>query len=296
MPEWEPDCWIQTTKPTQEELLDLEERFGAPLDFLQDVEDAEERPRTETESGWLLTLIRVPNKEINEDGDAVFQTVPLAILVHGDVFITICHSKIEQLDDFIRYSNRKNMEDRLRLDLMLSLFLSSSVWYLKYLKQMNVMMKAAEESLEESMENEQLQRLMRLEKFLIYFITSLRGNEIVMMRLKKHLRHFAFDEDLFDDVEIELTQAYTTANIYSEILERQRESYASIISNNLNVTMKRLTTITILLMLPTCVSGFFGMNVPNGWETWVWAFPIILCGTILLSTLCYLWFKHKKLF
>lgn len=295
LPEWESDCWIQVTKPSQEELGDLERRFGAPMDFVQDVEDNEERPRTESESGWLMTLIRVPNKVLDEDGEPVFSTVPLAILIHGEIFISICYFKTEMVDDFIRYTIRKNIEDRQRYDLMLSLFLSSSVWYLKYLKQMNTMMKSAEEALEESMDNDELQKMMRIEKFLVYFVTSMRGNEVVMVRLKKHLRHLPYDEDLLDDVEIELQQAYATANIYSEVLERQRESYASIISNNLNVIMKRLTAITIILMIPAAVSGFFGMNVPNGMEEWMPAFPLILLLTCIISIFAYYGFKKKDL-
>lgn len=296
LPEWQSDCWVQVTKPTNEELEDLERRFNAPMDFIQDVEDTEERPRTESEGGWLMTLIRVPNKEIDEDGDSIYSTVPLALLVHGEVFISICHYKSEMIDDFIRWTNRKMIEERQRYDLMLSLFLSSSVWYLKYLKQMNVMMKRAEEALEESMENDQLQQMMRIEKFLVYFITSMRGNEVVLVRLKKHLRHLPYDEDLLDDVEVELQQAYTTANIYSDILERQRSSYASIISNNLNAIMKRLTTITIILMIPAAISGFFGMNVPNGMETWLWAFPIILLFTIVAIIISYWFFKKQNMF
>ena len=130
LPEWESDCWVQVTQPSQDELSDLESRFGAPMDFIQDVEDTEERPRTESESGWLMTLIRVPNKELDEDGDPIFSTVPLAILIHSEIFITICYYKTEMIDDFIRYTIRKQFEDRQRYDLMLSLFLSSSVWYL----------------------------------------------------------------------------------------------------------------------------------------------------------------------
>jgi len=295
LPEWESDCWIQVTQPTQEELGDLESRFGAPMDFIQDVEDTEERPRTESESGWLMTLIRVPNKEFDEDGNPVFSTFPLALLVHGEIFITICYFKAEMIDDFIRYTIRKNIEERTRYDLMLSIFLSSSVWYLKYLKQMNVMMKSAEDALEDSMENEQLQKMMRIEKFLVYFVTSMRGNEVVMVRLKKHLRHLPYDEDLLDDVEIELQQAYATANIYSEVLERQRESYSSIISNNLNVIMKRLTAITIILMIPAAIGGFFGMNVPNGMESWNPAFALILLATAVISVIAYLFFKKRDL-
>lgn len=294
--EWQSDCWVQVTSPSRKELEDLEQRFNAPMDFMQDVEDAEERPRTESESGWLMTLIRVPNKEVDEDGDAIYSTVPLAILVHGDVFISICYYRNEMVTDFIRWTNRKMIEERERYDLMLSLFLSSSVWYLKYLKQMNILMKSAEEALEESMDNDRLQQMMRIEKFLVYFITSIRGNEVVLVRLKKHLRHLPYDEDLLDDVEVELQQAYVTANIYSEVLERQRSSYSSIISNNLNAIMKRLTTITIILMIPAAISGFFGMNVPNGMEAWWPAFPAILVATLLAILISYLYFKKKNLF
>ncbi|MBP5716400.1 MAG: magnesium transporter CorA family protein [Bacteroidales bacterium] len=294
--EWESDCWVQVTNPTQSELDDLEHKFDAPMDFIQDVEDNEERPRTESEGGWLMTLLRVPNKEVNEDGASIYSTIPMAILVHGDIFISVCYYRNEMVGDFIRWTNRKMIEERERYDLMLSLFLSSSVWYLKYLKQMNIMMKAAEEALEDSMDNDRLQQMMRIEKFLVYFITSLRGNEVVLVRLKKHLRHLSYDEDLLDDVEVELQQAYTTANIYSEVLERQRSSYSSIISNNLNAIMKRLTTITIILMIPAAISGFFGMNVPNGMESWWPAFPTICVVTTLLILICCLIFKKKDLF
>lgn len=296
LPEWQSNCWVQVTSPSHEELEDLERRFDAPMDFIQDVEDTEERPRTESESGWLMTLIRVPNKELDEDGEAIYSTIPLAILVHGEIFITVSYTRNEMVNDFIRWTNRKMIEERESYNLLLSLFLSSSVWYLKYLKQMNIMMKAAEEALEESMDNDRLEQMMRIEKFLVYFITSIRGNEVVLVRLKKHLRHLKFDEDLLDDVEVELQQAYVTANIYSEVLERQRSSYSSIISNNLNAIMKRLTTITIILMIPAAISGFFGMNVPNGMEEWGPAFLVILIFTAILILISYFFFKKKNLF
>ena len=152
------------------------------------------------------------------------------------------------------------------------------------------------DKVQDSMDNDRLQQMMRIEKFLVYFITSLRGNEVVLVRLKKHLRHLPFDEDLLDDVEVELQQAYTTANIYSEVLERQRSSYSSIISNNLNAIMKRLTTITIILMIPAAISGFFGMNVPNGMEHWWPAFICIVVFTLVLIIISYVIFKRKNLF
>lgn len=294
--EWEPDCWVKVTKPSSEELSQLEECFNAPIDFMQDIEDVEERPRTESDSGWLMTLLRIPNKEIDADGDPHYNTLPMGVLVRGDVFITICYFPTEMVADFIKWTNRKNIAERTRYDLCLSLFLSSSVWYLKYLKQINAQMKSAEDALEESMDNDELLRIMQIEKYLVYFITSMRGNEVVLVRLKKHLRHLPYDEDLLDDVEVELQQAFTTANIYSNILERQQSSYSSIISNSLNAIMKRLTVITIILMIPTGISSFFGMNLRNGIESWIWGFPLVVILTIFVSIIGYVTFKKQKLF
>jgi magnesium transporter len=179
--------------------------------------------------------------------------------------------------------------------MMLSILLSSSVWYLKYLKQMNTMMKIAEERLEKSMDNDELQKMMSLDKYLIYFITSLRGNEMVLMRLKKILRTMPYDEDLLDDVEIEMQQAYDTATIYSKILDRQQNAYSSIIGNNMNVIMRTLTVITIILMVPTGIAGFYGMNVPNGMESWRWGFLFSILVSIILSILIYVYLKRKRL-
>ena len=199
------------------------------------------------------------------------------------------------LSDFIQWSNRRHNPERRGYDLMLSILLSSSVWYLKYLKQMNIMMKTAEERLEESMDNDELQKMMGLGKYLIYFITSLRGNEMVLMRLKKVLRSATYDEDLLDDAEIEMQQAYDTATIYSKILDRQQSAYSSIIGNNMNVIMRTLTVITIILMVPTGIAGFYGMNVPNGMESWRWGFVFSILLSIILSIVIYVYLKRKRL-
>ena len=130
---------------------------------------------------------------------------------------------------------------------------------------------------------------------MIYFINSLRGNELLLLRLRKHLRLVEHDEDLFDDVEIETQQAYDTAMIYSNILERQQSGYSSIIGNNMNVIMRTLTVITIILMVPTGIAGYYGMNVPNGMESWAWGFPLAIVLSIVLSIVIYYYLKKRKL-
>ena len=293
--QWKSGCWIRVTKPTADDLAVLKERFAVP-DFTHDAEDIEERPRVDHENNWTLVFIRIPNRNLDEDGETMFTTAPMAVLIRDDVFITVNYFENEVLDDFISWSQRRHLNSCKGYDLLLSLMLSTSVWYLKYLKQMNTMMSAAEERLEQKMDNDELMRTMGLSKFLIYFITSLKGNMTVLARLKKRLRTLPHDEDLFEDVEIETQQALDTASIYNDILERQQETYSSVIGNNLNRIMKTLTVVTILLMIPTVVAGYYGMNVPNGLESrWV-GFPLAVIISLLLMAIGYAFIRHSKFF
>ena len=294
--QWKSGCWVKVTSPTDDELAILKERFAVPMDFIHDADDVEERPRVDHEDNWLLVFVRVPTKSIDEDGDTIFSTAPLAILIRDDVFITVSYYRNEVLDDFIRWSRRRRMNAVKPFDLLLSLMLSTSVWYLKYLKQMNVMMNAAEDRLDEKMDNDELMRMMGLGKFLIYFITSIKGNSTVLARLKMRLRSLPHDEDLLEDVEIETQQALDTAVIYSNILDRQQEAYSSVIGNNLNRIMKTLTVVTILLMIPTVIAGYYGMNVPNGMESWWLGFPFAVAISIVMMGICYFFIRHSKFF
>ncbi|MBR1727790.1 MAG: magnesium transporter CorA family protein [Muribaculaceae bacterium] len=293
--DWTPNAWVRVDNPTADELDLLESRWQAPLDFVRDAADADERPRVDDEDQWLAVIVRIPSRSVDADGDTDFHTRPLAILMRADVLITVSFFDNEVLDDFVQWSNRRHQPERRGMDMVLSMLLSSSVWYLKYLKQMNIMMKQVETRLEKSMDNDELLKMMGLGKYLIYFITSLRGNEVVLMRLKKRLRSIPYDEDLLYDVDIEMQQAYDTANIYSQILDRQQSSYSSVIGNNMNVIMRTLTVITIILMVPTGIAGFYGMNVPNGMEAWAWGFLFALALSVIFSVLIYVYLKRKRL-
>jgi len=294
--QWKSGCWIKVNDPTDDDLSVLKERFDVPLDFNHDAQDIEERPRVDHEDNWTLVFVRVPCKSIDEDGETVFSTAPMAVLIRDDVFITVNYYETEVLDDFISWSQRRHMNACKGYDLLLSLMLSTSVWYLKYLKQMNGMMTAAEERLERKMDNDELMRTMGLGKFLIYFITSLKGNTTVLARLKMRLRMVPHDDDLLEDVEIETQQALDTASIYNDILDRQQEAYSSVIGNNLNRIMKTLTVVTILLMIPTVIAGYYGMNVPNGMEAWSWGFPLAIAISVLLMAIGYAFIRHSKHF
>ena len=292
---WEPNCWINVVSPTQDDLRYLIDEMGIPEAFIDDIADVDERSRLEVGDGWTLMIMRIPFKSV--DTSIPFITVPLGIIVKEDVFVTVCYYETEMIPDFINYVIRKNLEIANNWDLVFRLFLSSSVWYLKYLKQINAQMHMAEVELERSIRNEELQRLLKIEKSLVFFITSLRGNDNLLIKMKtlKVQRQF-FDDDLVEDVEIELRQAQDSARIYSDILSGTMDAYASVISNNLNIVMKRLTSISIILMLPTLIASLYGMNVPNSLEENPYGFLIVIVISILFSVFGFIVFKWRHWF
>ena len=184
-----------------------------------------------------------------------------------------------------------------KYELILRLIHSSAVWFLKYLKQINNEITLAEKALEKSIRNEDLLRLMKLEKSLVYFNTSIRGNEVMLTRLQNIFQEPEYvDKELLEDVDIELKQAHHTVNIYSDILTGTMDAFASIISNNVNTIMKRMTSISIILMVPTLIASFYGMNVPVAGEELPYAFTLIVIVSLLLSGLSFYIFRRIKWF
>lgn len=290
---WQPDCWINVVMPTQDDLRYLTDDLSIPRAFLSDIEDVDERPRMETEDGWTLMILRIPYRDTQND--IPYITVPLGMIMNDHYFVTVCHYQTDMLPDFLLYMRRKCLTVRGNWDLLFRLFLSSSVWYLKYLKQLNNQSRAVEKELERSIQNAELQRLLKIEKSLVFFITSLRGNDNLLIKLKnlKTQRQF-FDADLVEDVEIELRQAQDTARIYSDILSGTMDAFASVISNNLNVIMKRMTAISLLLMIPTLIASLYGMNVHNGLEDSHYGLFVIAVISIGFSVLSFWMFRKKS--
>ena len=201
------------------------------------------------------------------------------------------------IPDFIEHTRRKGIEVRNKLDLIFRLIYSSAVWFLKYLKQINIDITAAEKELERSIRNEDLLRLMKLQKTLVYFNTSIRGNEVMIGKLKTIFQDTDYlDEELVEDVIIELKQAFNTVNIYSDILTGTMDAFASIISNNVNAIMKRMTSLSITLMIPTLIASFYGMNVDIHLEEMPHAFLLIILVSVFLSALSFVIFRKIKWF
>ena len=292
--EWQPNCWIQVTCPTDEDQRLLEDEFKIPDYFLSDISDTDERARYEYDDGWMLIILRIPYvKEIRSR--TPYTTVPLGIIHKRDVTITVCYYETNMMIDFVSYQQKRNEGFTDYVDMIFRLFLSSAVWYLKRLKQINSLIEKAKRNLDHGVNNESLIGLSRLQDSLTYFITSIRGNENLLSKLKFKLQVDELDADLIEDVNIEMTQARETTSIYSDILESTMDTYSSIINNNMNTTMRTLTSISIVMMLPTLISSFFGMNLLNGMEDNPYGFVIAIIISIIVSGLSWGFLRYKRL-
>ncbi len=292
--EWQPNCWIQVTCPTEEDQRVLEDQFQIPDYFLSDISDADERARYEYDDGWMLIILRIPYvKEVRSR--TPYTTVPLGIIHKRDVTITVCYYETNMMIDFVSFQQKRNEGFTDYVDMIFRLFLSSAVWYLKRLKQISMLIDKAKRNLDREVNNESLIGLSRLQDSLTYFTTSIRGNENLLQKLKFKLQIDELDADLIEDVNIEMTQARETTNIYSNILESTMDTYQSIINNNMNTIMRTLTSVTIILMLPTLVASFFGMNLINGMEQSPVGFIIAIVLSIVISVISWLIFRHKRL-
>ena len=292
--EWQPNCWIQVTCPTDEDQRLLEEEFKIPDYFLSDISDTDERARYEYDDGWMLIILRIPYvKEIRSR--TPYTTVPLGIIHKCDVTITVCFYETNMMIDFVSYQQKRGEGFTDYVDMIFRLFLSSAVWYLKRLKQINSLIEKAKRNLDHGVNNESLIGLSRLQDSLTYFITSIRGNENLLSKLKFKLQVDELDADLIEDVNIEMTQARETTSIYSDILESTMDTYSSIINNNMNTTMRTLTSISIVMMLPTLISSFFGMNLVNGMEESPYGFALALVISFVVSGLTWGFLRYKRL-
>ncbi len=292
--EWQPNCWIQVTCPTEEDQQELEERFQIPDYFLQDVSDTDERARYEYDDGWMLIILRIPYvKEIRSR--TPYTTVPLGIIHKRDVTITVCYYETNMMIDFVSYQQKRGSGFTDYVDLTFRLFLSSAVWYLKRLKQISTLIEKAKHNLDHEVNNESLIGLSRLQDSLTYFITSIRGNENLLAKLKFKLQVDELDADLIEDVNIEMTQARETTSIYANILESTMDTYSSIINNNVNTVMKTLTSVSILMMSTTLVASLYGMNVINGMETYKYGFIVAFGISILVAVVSWAIMRHKRM-
>lgn len=290
------NCWVNVINPSSEEVKFLIKRFKVPEEFIKDIIDIDERSRTEIDENWMLIILRIPL--YNENNILPYLTLPLGVLVSNKCIITICLSENEIINDVIHPSKSITVNPENRPNFVLQLFLKSSSMYLKYLKQINIHTSIIESELERSTRNKELHKLLKMEKCLVYFITSLKANDLVLYKLQnsRYTNLSEDDKDMLEDVLVENKQAIEMANIYSDILSGLMDAFASIISNNLNMIMKQLTSVTIILMIPTLIASIYGMNLKNHMETSNIGFFIIVGFSLLAAFVGVLFFRRKKWF
>ncbi len=292
---WEPDCWVQVTCPSGEDTDFLVNELGVPDYYVSDIADTDERARYDNDDGWVLIILRIPYvKEVRSR--TPFTTIPLGIIMKGNVCVTICNYETNMMIDFVSYQQKRGLGFTDSIDMTFRIFLSSAVWYLKRLKQISALIDKSKQNLDRNVDNEDLIGLSRLQDSLTYFVTSIRGNENLLSKLKFKLPIDELDADLIEDVSIEMTQARETTAIYSNILDSTLTTYANVINNNMSKVMKMLTSISIIMMFPNMVSGLFGMNLLNGMETWTWGFPIALLICVAITSAFFWYFKRKSWF
>ncbi|MES9685133.1 magnesium transporter CorA family protein, partial [Gottfriedia acidiceleris] len=248
----EKGCWINAINPTEQEIQYLVQKLDLDLDFIKDPLDDEERSRIEVEGEHTLIIVDIPIVAHDDNGHTIFDTIPIGMIISSSTFVTICLSENPIFERFI-YQKVKGFFTFKKTRFALQLLHTTSSYYLRYLKQINRKTNEIEVELHQSTRNQELFTMLNLEKSLVYFTTSLKSNKIVMQKILKGniLKMYEDDEDLLEDVIIENKQAIEMAEVYSNILSGMMNTFASVISNNLNIVMKFLTSITIILSIPT---------------------------------------------
>lgn len=290
--------WINLVAPSEEEIKTVCENVQIKEDFIRYALDYEEKARIDIEDEDNTTLFIIDVPILDKEGDAlIYSTMPIGIIfVRDDYFITVSIKKNEIIQN-LNPNQRKNLSTYKKSRFLLQILYENSSLYLNLLKKINKETEIAESDLKTSMKNKELLKLLSLEKSLVYFTTSLKANELVMEKTMrgKIIKLYEEDEDILEDAIIENKQAIEMAKIYSDILNGTMDAYASIISNNLNGVMKFLTSITIILAIPTMVASYWGMNVPVPMQNSPWGFGLIILFSIIIALLVTLWLNKKQM-
>lgn len=296
--EFQKGSWINLVNPSENEIKRVCENINIQEDFIRDALDYEEKARIdyEDDDNTTLFVVDVPIIEKSEEND-IYTTMPLGmIVVRDDFFVTVSLRKNKVIEEFEK-KNIKNFQTYMKTRFIFQILYLNSSYYLNYLKQINKETEIAEYILKNSMRNKELLKLLSLEKGLVYFTTSLKSNEIVMEKTMrgKIIKLYEDDEEILEDAITENRQAIEMAQIYSNILNGTMDAYASIISNNLNGVMKFLTSITIVLAVPTMISSFWGMNVGLPFQNSPFGFVVMILISVALTLLVTWWLKKKDM-
>ncbi|HAI83175.1 MAG TPA: magnesium transporter CorA [Chitinophagaceae bacterium] len=290
--------WVNLVPPfKEEEFIELSNSLDIPIEFLRDSLDIDERPRFELEDNVKFIVIKTPaeNNSFN-DSDAYYITIPICIILTHNQIVTVNSFDNGAIKKFLNSFERRHPDKRNMM--VLKIFEKVVTNFLEYLKEINHQRNLYEQKLYDSNRNEELLNLMRIQKSLVYFVTALRSNEMLMMKMERtnFLSLNEEEREFLQDLIVDTSQALEMANIYTNILSSTMDAFASIISNNLNNVMKRLTSITIILSLPILVTSIYGMNVEIPYQHSQHAFYIPVILSLIISFLIGWYFLKKKWF
>jgi magnesium transporter len=289
-------CWIKMTKPAEEEAIYIAEQLSMDEKDILAAVDPEEKNRIELQDDYTLILMDIPSVEMRHN-QQTYTTIPLGILLTQNEIVTVCSEDTPVLNFFEKYSVR-DFSTKKKLRFVYQIMLRTSMMFQRALTDLDSKRTEIEERIDEVESEEDLLRLHELESTLVYFDTSLRGNGIVLNRLTRYnrLQQYAEDKELLDDVIVENQQAIEMTTIYKDIIDSTRELLSNILDARLNNVMKRLTSVTLILAIPTMISGMYGMNVSSKWvplANTAHGFGIILLITLVIC-LILIWGLHKK--
>ncbi len=292
----EKGCWVHLQNPTREEIDGLNARFALDPTYLQAALDEEESARLERDGDQMLLIVDIPYVEAEGNGYS-YSTIPMGIVMCDDVIITVSTRETPIITDFTEERIRGFWTFK-RTRFILQVLYRNASRFLAYLKQIDKASMMVQERLQKSMRNQELLQMMKLEKSLVFFSTSLKGNEVVLEKLLRTdlLRKYPDDADLLDDVIVENKQAIEMCLIYRDIVSGTMDAFASIISNNLNIVMKVLTSLTVIMAIPTLFASFWGMNTKVPWEGAISGFWIVIGLSLLASVIAYILLKKKQMF
>lgn len=297
--EFKKGSWINLVNPSENEIKKVCESVQIQEDFIRDALDFEEKARIdhEEDDDTTLFVVDVPITENGEEGEVIYSTLPLGmIVVRDDFFITVSLRKNKIIESFEK-RKIKNFQTYKKTRFIFQILYLNSSFYLSYLKQINKETEVAEYILKNSMRNKELLKMLTLEKGLVYFTTSLKSNELVMEKTLrgKIIKLYEEDEEILEDAITENRQAIEMAQIYNNILNGTMDAYASIISNNMNGVMKTLTSITIILAVPTMISSFWGMNVNLPLQNNPLGFIVMISISIILTLFVSWWLRRRNM-
>lgn len=287
-------CWISCLEPEEDEVNYIIKEFNIEPEFLRASLDEEETSHIDSENGTTLIIIDIPIVERHEK-NVRYVTIPLGIMITKSDIITVCLKDTPLIAE-IEEGVVKNANPEFKTQFVLYIMLRMAVKYLQYLKQIDKINDHIERELRKSMRNKELMNFLEVEKSLVYFSSSLKSDEITLEKIRRGraIKLYDEDQDLLEDVLIEIRQAIEMSNIYLNILNGTMDAFASIISNNLNIVMKILASITLIISIPTVISGIYGMNTPGFPMMQYWWFPLIL-AVLLMGVATALLKKWKML-